>query len=413
MEDYGYLGVQDNDILRREQDERVGRYKQDVLGWNTMFGVAKRFSSGKPCRKGRGTGLDDDNRLPEGSYNVCYWVQVEGIQGEWVVHFPKTGMTTDDLTLIRLRTEAATTQFLRHHTKVPVPIVIGHGEGDDEFPPFVILESLDGIRMSLLFKTDVDSIIFDRVLFDLAMIHLELLSHPFDRIGMLELPHENSPHDVFNLPVPTLGPCSRDAWELARDGVFSDPPAPFTSSQSYYDFKLRLWNRQLEEQRNSVDDSNDGRRKLLNAVILNEFISRLCAPENENDPFYLVHPDLHSSNVILDRNNFHVIGIIDWEGACTLPYGSSCAPPRCLTPGRKDGLVPKFHSYTEFKKHVGRYIKIFSELEQERSTSISTCGIGFEIKFARSCPIASATTFPSNVASAISPLLCPPTPPAT
>ena len=33
-------------LVTRGQDERVGRYKQDVLGWNTMFGVAKRFSSG-------------------------------------------------------------------------------------------------------------------------------------------------------------------------------------------------------------------------------------------------------------------------------------------------------------------------------------------------------------------------------
>src|SRR5436305_4476912 len=147
-------------------------------------------------------------------------------------------MMSDELTLLRLRSEVATTKFLCNHTKVPVPRLIGYGEGDDDFPLFTILESLDGIRMNLLYSTKVYLAIFDGILKDLAAIHLELFSHPFDRIGMIDLPIQNSTDNVSDVFVPTLGPCSLDTWELARNGVPSVPVGPFTSSRAYYNYKF-------------------------------------------------------------------------------------------------------------------------------------------------------------------------------
>lgn len=39
----------------------------------------------------------------------------------------------------------------------------------------------------------------------------------------------------------------------------------------------------------------------------------------DNGPFPLYHPDFYQSNVIVDEN-FDVLGIIDWEGASTVPW---------------------------------------------------------------------------------------------
>ncbi|KIH91085.1 hypothetical protein SPBR_01926 [Sporothrix brasiliensis 5110] len=40
----------------------------------------------------------------------------------------------------------------------------------------------------------------------------------------------------------------------------------------------------------------------------------------DRGPFPLCHPDFLHSNIVVDDANFDVLGIIDWEGACTLPW---------------------------------------------------------------------------------------------
>lgn len=58
---------------------------------------------------------------------------------------------------------------------------------------------------------------------------------------------------------------------------------------------------------------------------IRKFPSRLreVAPnisdKNNNGPFPLYHSDLYHSNVIVD-GSFGVLGVIDWEGACTVPW---------------------------------------------------------------------------------------------
>ena len=83
------------------------------------------------------------------------------------------GMISNETALGRMRSEVATLKFLRT-TMVPVPAVIGYYDSD-EFPPFMILESINGIRMNLLWAVDVGPSIFDRIAKDLARIQLELL----------------------------------------------------------------------------------------------------------------------------------------------------------------------------------------------------------------------------------------------
>ena len=46
--------------------------------------------------------------------------------------------------------------------------------------------------------------------------------------------------------------------------------------------------------------------------------SRLSA--NNEGPFPLCHDDFLHSNILVDESNFTVTGIIDWKGACTVPW---------------------------------------------------------------------------------------------
>ena len=113
----------------------------------------------------------------------------------------------DETTLRRMRSEIATLKFL-NTTMVPVPTVIGYYDGT-EFPLFMILESIDGVRLNSLWTVDVGPLLFDRIAKDLARIQIELLSYLSNCIGMLS-----------ECECDSIGPYSIDAIEYERDGVF-------------------------------------------------------------------------------------------------------------------------------------------------------------------------------------------------
>jgi len=362
---FPYLGFPANEILRARTESQVKQYERKKLGWETAIRAAEKFSGGKRCYKGEGTGHVKKKYSEEkGYYNMCYWVQVEECSKQWVVRFPLMGMMSEDTTRQRLRSEVATLQFLAAKTKVPVPKIIGYWEGDNELPPFTITENIDGIMLGLAMLRDIPPNLLNKIFKDLATIQLELLSHPSEYIGMLDISEDGTSHS----PSPTLGPYSMDAMALELDGVYTLRSKPFTSSHDYYQFKLDVWNQRLDGQQNAFSDIKDGRRLALNESILREFLTKDALLRYDTNQFYLCHPDLHSRNVILDKS-FHIAGIIDWEGACFLPLASACTPPQALFLFPISRLQPMSPYFTEFESKTKRYIKILSEAESHSSVT--------------------------------------------
>jgi hypothetical protein len=148
-----------------------------------------------------------------------------------------------------------------------------------------------------------------------------------------------------NSQSPTLGPYSLDAIEHERDGVYTSKSEPFVSAHKY---KCTVWRRRLEGQRNAIPSIGDGRRKVLDETILREGIGRISCAQDDKGPFYLVHPDLHASNIILHPEKMHIVAIIDWEGACFLPLTSSCTPPKALFSGQERELVSGSTNYMTY-----------------------------------------------------------------
>ena len=58
--------------------------------------------------------------------------------------------------------------------------------------------------------------------------------------------------------------------------------------------------------------------------------SRISSSPWNNGPFPLRHNDFYNSNILVDEDSFTVTGIIDWEGACTLPW-ELISFPECLS----------------------------------------------------------------------------------
>ena len=250
--------------------------------WDQAIAAASRFSEGRACTVGIGPKGEPSKSGPEstreGSFNICYWVKVDGNQTEWVVRFPKP-IASESVIRTKLRSEVATLKFLKQHTKVPVPTLIGYDVGTDDSPPFLIMENVDGIRLSILWKVDPSPRQVNLILNSLAEIQYELLAHPFDKIGMLDIsssePFENK----------LIEPASLDSLEHCRDQVPPIPSPPFESPTERYDHKLAVALNRLHNQRNSISSLSDGRRKFLNFSILREYQEYLqntdgpCHPE--------------------------------------------------------------------------------------------------------------------------------------
>ena len=266
----------------------------------------------------------------------------------------------------KLQSEVATLQFLSRHTRVPVPALIGYDEGTDEFPPFLIIEHCEGWRLNVLWGAKVkNDQVEETIIRSLTEIQHELLRHPFDRIGMLDV------SAGINDEQKIVGPVSLDALEHSRDGVIPHMPTPFETAGDYFDYKVDVAIDRLHNQRNSIDSVSDGRRKFLNPYIIREYIQAKSRPEDAEGPFYLTHPDLHGANVIIDMHTFRIVSILDWKGACILPFNHACALPQCLDNILCDDLLPHSDKWRFYGDRARCYSKLFAEVAREQGTDFA------------------------------------------
>ena len=355
---FAFLGMDFDETHRSQQATLIELSKTTIFTWESALLAASRFSQGRTCSPGTGS-KGESKSFPaesqrEGSFNICFWIKVEGSNIQWVVRFPKP-IARKSLIQMKLRSEVATLQFLHKNTRVPVPEVIGYGLGEDGLPPFVVMTNVDGMRLSLLWMIDLACDTVDSILRSLADIQVELLSHPFNRIGMLDLSTDNDCTSI-------IPPFSLDELEHCRDGVSPVLSTPFEKVSTYYDYKVDVWTRRVREQRNSVNSHLDAKRKFINGNIVRECINRNGGPRDENGPFYLVHPDLHGKNVIIDPMTWKVKTILDWEGTCILPLQSALNPPKCLCNLSVTDFLLNSKASRLFQDRLRRYAKFLSEV---------------------------------------------------
>lgn len=116
---------------------------------------------------------------------------------------------------------------------------------------------------------------------------------------------------------------TEDGYDI---GPFQDIGGPFDTVAAF--FEAWAENAQFPSNEQKIRDLMKGApiewtEEVLKSI--NEFPSQIKAlardllhRDGNNGPFPLCHTDFLHSNIIVD-DNFDVLGIIDWEGACTLP----------------------------------------------------------------------------------------------
>ena len=257
------------------------------------------------------------------------------------------------------RSEIATLKFLKQNTTVPVPDLIGYGEHPY---PFMIIQHVAGTRLDVVWSEIRERLEVEGILRSLAEIQLELLAHPFNSSGMLlEIANGGG-------PTVSVGPCSLDEFEAYENGISHKAYPPFRRSSDFYDYKIELWSRQLNEQPNSVTSSSDGNHKFLAAGIMRQLVKDVFGKETDDGLFYLAHPDLHSGNVIV-TDTWPIADILDREGACTMPLSVACTIPTCVSNIACVHIVPNSAKYHFFQSRATSYHRHFTEAELLRQST--------------------------------------------
>jgi hypothetical protein len=141
-----------------------------------------------------------------GSFNWSCKVRFEdGVQ--WIVRFAVSGrvMNGDE----KIRHEAATMQFIKENTDIPMPSIIAWGSSDDnplDLGPFIIMEFIEGEPLDMILRrsngpedahtlsSDITDQELETIYRQVANILLELSVHDFSQIGSLSSDTDISIH---------------------------------------------------------------------------------------------------------------------------------------------------------------------------------------------------------------------------
>jgi hypothetical protein len=151
---FGFLGFDFDAMSRAAEKSAVNTFTEYQATWEQAISAASQFSEARAYMERIGSKREDSNKI-EGSFNICFWIKVEGKDTEWVVRFPKP-IAPESVIRTKLQSEVAMLKYLKKHTKVPIPTLIGYNlSTGDSPPPFLIIENVDGIKLIFLWAIDL------------------------------------------------------------------------------------------------------------------------------------------------------------------------------------------------------------------------------------------------------------------
>ncbi|RAH83234.1 hypothetical protein BO86DRAFT_447249 [Aspergillus japonicus CBS 114.51] len=187
-----------------------------------------------------------------GSFNFSFRLNWDDDGEDWLIRFPLPGksMFLDE----KVRREALVMNYIARETTIPVPRVIAHGTSDEDptgLGPFIIMTWIDGKMMSDILRQDDLSDKHD--VLDLA-IDLETLKTLYGEMEEVLL-------QLWGLNFSKIGSTDEDQWgKTIVDGrpLTRELNETYDTSVDYITSLLALQSTHLEQQRNSVYDSQDG-----------------------------------------------------------------------------------------------------------------------------------------------------------
>ncbi|KAI1318087.1 kinase-like domain-containing protein [Xylariaceae sp. FL0255] len=265
------------------------------IDWGKLCHLASGLHNGLPC-----VPLD---KITNGLHNLVRLLQFSD-QTQWIA---RINLHRSAAGTAKLRSEIDVMQLIQDRSDLPVPQIFAYelDENNSIGVPFILMEFLPGnTAMDAAGGYEVHKglipLAYRRTFYrSVAECHVQMTALRFPKIGTI-VKRTNGGYDIG--PFPDIGGPFHTATS------FFEAWAAHASFPSTKDEILQMMKGgPAEEVLTAIDEFPSRIRKMA---------SRLS--RNDHGPFPLCHADFLHSNIIVDEN-FKVLGIIDWEGACTLP----------------------------------------------------------------------------------------------
>ncbi|KAG9562664.1 hypothetical protein KCU77_g3444, partial [Aureobasidium melanogenum] len=236
----------------------------------------------------------------------------------------------------KIRREVAIMKFVKENTTIPVPRVIAYGAAaenhDPAIGPFLITEWVEGKPITAflakpprpswgpVLREDIEKHQLRTIYSQMASILLELAKHDFDKIGALSADQDYSKMSPWSVDPRPMTLRVNDI-EAGGNVVANNHNMPAFETTTEYMQNLVQQNMiHLYEQRNSIDDAADTRRKFILRCRMMELVPSFVSANHDSGPFKLLCDDFRFGNVLMDETTLKFTGVIDWEWAYTAPY---------------------------------------------------------------------------------------------
>jgi isoamyl acetate esterase len=205
--------------------------------------------------------------------------------------------------------EIATMRYVKQHTTIPVPEVYGYDTTADNPAkcPYILMEGIHGWRAPPKFG-DLSKDALCKILDQLANVLVQLSTLQFPKIGYLHA-DDSEEYRIDSM--------------LDRQGK---PQGPFTTAGDYYRWRA---DQPLHRSNESLVDLQDA---LFHSYLYQLSLSFLGKGVLPDGPFPLAHNDLGVHNTLFDED-WNLVGVIDWSGACVVPWESFAQFPGGVTLG--------------------------------------------------------------------------------
>ncbi|KAF1954643.1 hypothetical protein CC80DRAFT_123487 [Byssothecium circinans] len=288
-------------------------------------------------------------RKSSGSFHIVQiWEVLYGPdQGKYVIKVPRSGTEkkwglTDSCIV---HCEFSTMRVIKAQTNCPIPEPIACDSTCAPQPrnvmgaPYILMRAMEGVQAQHIWFDidehgggDIDAAMNPTAAMEakracfvksLARAMSELGKISFPRIGSLMCYADGSGF---------IG--NTYTWRRCRErgGFEAQTTEPtFAESQEY-------WRRNLDGACPWVPGSHDelphhqlkqnGQRMVMECIMDSDVFKASRAGTEDRETFVLSHTDLNLQNIICDPRTGEVVGIIDWDGACTVPrhIGFSALP---------------------------------------------------------------------------------------
>ncbi|KAK0390110.1 hypothetical protein NLU13_3683 [Sarocladium strictum] len=302
-----------NPLTAEQLDSRADEFV-GAIDLEAVRALASSYNNGSPCRV-------DETATAQGSFNICFFARFD--DRTWVVRVPIEPVIHDAWG--KLQSEVCTMQYIQENTQIPIPRIHAYGQArllhnDSAKQAFMILDHVEGqplVDRQLLSSSEEHRRQFYSELID---IFTQLRRLEFSAAGSL-MPGQ--PEGSCSKPT-IVDPFSIPMNDLRIQG-YSYSPSPSRSTAEFISQqRLLLWD--TFRLPSPALRQNTAEMELFALHTIDQtplLVDRL------REPFVLTHTDLRWSNIMVDHE-LHILAIIDWEWAGTVP-ASFFIPPSWIT----------------------------------------------------------------------------------